>query len=151
MDGAGHRGAQSLPAGIVGHLAGESAEVLDADRAAGAEDRLDRQRGFYRPAGSQGLPAAHAGQDRCRRVRLEPHDDGHVDIEQLAYLTGDHRQDLVLPGRTGDEHRHAPQRGLLVRYPAKVGLRLGVRDGGRDELGQARDAPLTPGLEPPRP
>jgi hypothetical protein len=51
----------------------------------------------------------------------------------------------------GDEHRHPPERGLLVRYLAKVGLRLGVRDRGRDQLGQARDAPFASGREPFRP
>ncbi len=50
---------------------------------------------------------------------------------------------MVRHGRTGDEHRHPSQGGVLI------GDLLQVRDGGTHERDQASDVPLTGGRQPP--
>jgi hypothetical protein len=143
VDRAGHRGAEPLPARMVGQLALQSGKVIDAGRPPGPEDLRDRQRGLDGPAARQGGVGAHTSEDRRRRVGLETSDRGDVGTKKLAYLAGDLREDLGWRGRTGDEHRHPSQGSVLI------GDLLQVRDGGTHERDQASDVPLTGGRQPP--
>src|SRR5262249_28786134 len=142
VDRGGHRGAEPLPADIVGEPALQSAKVINTGRLAGAEDGRKRQRGFDGPAARQGSVGAHAGEDRRRRIGLETRDRGDVGAKQLAYLAGDLRED---PGLVQElvaaRHRDDPLDALSPREREVLALMAE----GRSNAGIARQLWVTEG------
>ena len=119
--------------------------VVEPHRAPG----LSHQRGQGTPLksprvhGGQGRPTrAVSGDERRRVVGVEPNQSRHVGGEQPADLLGDRGEKLRRRCSARDERRHATKRGLLVGDRSHLLARLGVRDRGRDELGEVGEALL---------
>ena len=127
---------ESQPAdGVAVGVAGV-AEVVDAGRVAGAQDRRQGQRRLGPPAASDrelGGVRADAGHDGRRTVGIEADDVRAVGAEDVADLVCDGREHLGRRRPAGDQRGDAAQRGLLVGEPAEFLAALGVR--GREGFG----------------
>jgi hypothetical protein len=78
--------------------------------------------------------------DRGRAISLVAAEAGSIRGNHTTGL-GDHRFDhLGRRRRLGNERRHPPQRRLLLREPGELLAALGIRDCGRDELSELRQA-----------
>ena len=80
---------------------------------------------------SCGTPGGHSGR---RAVKLVARHVRGVDPEEQADLTRDRREHVGRRDAAGDQRRHAPQRGLLVREPGKLLPARAVRDRRGDQL-----------------
>src|SRR5205085_3307933 len=76
-------------------------------------------------------PSGHHG---GRVAGLEAGEGRDVRTEEPAYLLGDSGEDLRRRGLSGNERRHAPQRGLLLGESPYLRPRLRIGDGRGDEL-----------------
>ena len=107
-----------------------SASVLDAARDAdvgvqpGGPTRPKHQRAHVpsadlEPAADrarQGDPGGRPpADDRDHVLRVGPDQDRLVDLQQPANFLGYRREHLLRRSRPGQQHRHPPQRGLLLR------------------------------------
>ncbi|MCU1662551.1 MAG: histidine kinase, partial [Pseudonocardia sp.] len=129
---------ESEPTNGVAVRVGGGAEVVDAGRVAGVQDRRQGQRWLGRPAASYrelGGVCADTGRDGRRAVGIEAEDVRSVGTEDVADLVRDGREHLGRWHPVGDQRGDPPQRGLLVGEPAQFLAALGVR--GRKGFGLA--------------
>ena len=124
----------------VGARAGGAAVVVHPHRPPGLEDQRDQvlpaeARPGARWEGHGGAGAAPRAESH-HALRIVPADSRQVGAQQPAGFGGDRGVHLLGRRAAGDQGRHPPQRGLLIRVAAQVDAGLGVGDRGADQLGE---------------
>ena len=123
---AGRRHRRSFPSGPRGRSGIRAGGVLPLE---------------FRPA-ADGKALPRTGDDGRRTVRLVAGQVRQIDEKQPPVLLGD-RGECLLRGRPGGDERGYPsQRRLLLGEAAQLRRAVGVRDRGRDQLGERGQARL---------